>query len=122
MLIDDNDECLKEPLMKRLKLNDIVSNDSIKSALSSIKVKLAFPMDKTRSKIIEINVCNNLDVDMIAIPRKIQKNWELLVKKYPKCDFSRFVRRLSKDVKKGLSTWIILCHLCKKEMCINPWK
>ena len=40
MLIDDNDECLEEPLTKRLKLSDVVSNVNV-TPLSSVKVKLS---------------------------------------------------------------------------------
>ena len=121
MLIDDDDECLKEPVTKRLKLNDVVSNVNV-TPFPCVKVKLEFPVGKTSSEITDIDVCDSLDVDMIAIPKKLQKNWELLVKKYPECDFGRFVPRLSKDVKKGVSTWIIWCDPCQKEMCINPGK
>lgn len=121
MLIDDDDDCLKEPVTKKLKLNDAVTNVNV-TPFSCVKVKLEFPEGKTSSESIDIDVCDSLDVDMIAIPKKLQKNWELLVKKFPECDFGRFVPRLSKDVKKGVSTWIIWCDPCQKEMCINPGK
>ena len=79
-------------------------------------------MGKISFEIRDTDVCDSLDVDMIAIPRSYRINWELLVKKYLECDFGRFVSRLSKNVKKGVSTWIIWCDPCQKEMCINPGK
>ncbi len=121
MLLDDDDECLKEPAIKRLKLNDVVA-DVNGAPLLSAKVKVEFPMGETNLEITNMGVSDCLDADMSGIPKKLQKNWELLVKKYPECDFGSFVPRLSKDVKKGLSTWIIWCDPCQKEMCINPGK
>ena len=70
---DDDDECLKEPLSKKLKVNDIVPNVNV-TALSSVKVKLEFPVDKISFEFIDKDVCDNLDVDMIDIPKKLKKN------------------------------------------------
>ena len=123
IFIDDNidDECLKEPLSQKLEVNDIVP-DINDTAFSSVKVKLEFHVGYINSKFIDNDVCNNLDVDMIHIPQKLKKNCKLLIKKYYAYDFGKFVPRLSKDMQKGLSTWIIWCDLCQKEKCINLGK
>lgn len=55
MLMDDDDECLKELVTKRLKLNDFVSNVN-DTLLFSTKFKLEFPTDDTNSEIQDMGV------------------------------------------------------------------
>lgn len=45
-------------------------------------IKLEFHVGKTSSEYIDNGVSDNLDVEMIGIPKKLKKNWELLIKKY----------------------------------------
>lgn len=73
-----------------MKLNDVVSNVYV-APFPFFKVKLKIYVDKTNSKITNMNVCDNLDANKIAIPKKLQMNWKLFVKKYHVCDFDRFI-------------------------------
>lgn len=45
-------------------------------------IKLEFHVGKTNSEYIDNGVSDNLDVEMIGIPKKLKKNWKLLIKKY----------------------------------------
>lgn len=67
MLIDDNNEYLKEPLTKRLKIKWCCIQYNV-TPFSFSKVIL---VDKNSYEITNMNVCDSLDVEMIVISKKL---------------------------------------------------
>ena len=66
-----------------------------------------FYVDKTSFDFTNMNICDKSEVDMIAIPKKLQKIKKYWYNKYNEYDFGRFVQNLSNDVNQSLSILII---------------